>query len=312
MVVVLSLAAAICYAAGYVLQYHEAHSVPNGLRLSPRSLAILARHPLWLAGIGVMFAGNGLQAAALDHGSLAVVEPVLTTSLLFALPLSAAWRGERLTRQEWLGAVGVCSGLGVMLGVGSPTAGVSTMPGGEWLLTMLSGWGVALALVSASKRSTSPAPQAALMGLASGVLFGMEDALTPYLLHGMSHGLLGLLLSWQLYMFVITGIYGIATMQSAYSLGPLTAALPTMSVGEPIVGMLVGIFALGEHMATSQAALGLEAAAAAVMIAGTWVLGRSPLVCGRLHPTRIAAARLREIEARLLHPAPATDTAPIG
>jgi drug/metabolite transporter (DMT)-like permease len=310
MVVVLSLAAAICYAAGYVLQYHEAASVPEGMRLSPRSLARLAKHPLWVTGILVMFAGNGLQAAALDHGSLAVVEPLLTTSLLFALPISAAWRGERLSRKEWLGATLVCSGLGVLLGVGSPSAGGFTMSASEWLLTMLGGWGLTLAMVAGSRRVRWPAPRAAMLGMASGVLFGLEDALTPDLLHQFSHNPLSPLASWQLYMFVLAGIYGIVTMQAAYNAGPLTAGLPTMAVGEPVVGMLIGVFALGEHLSTTGVALGFELASAVVMIIGTWILGRSPLICGKLHPTRIAAAaRLRELEA-LLTPAP--DSAPAG
>jgi len=41
------------------------------------------------------------------------------------------------------------------------------------------------------------------------------------------------------------------------------------------------------------------------MIAGTWMLGRSPLVCGRYHPAEIAKKQLREIEARLLPTGPA-------
>ena len=128
MVLLLAFAASLCFAAAYVLQYHEAHEAPRRLFLSPRILVELAHHRLWVGGIVVMFVGNGLQAAALGVGSLAVVEPVLTTSLLFALPLSAAWRRERLRRTEWAGAIMVSAGLGVVLGVGSPTAGRSDMP----------------------------------------------------------------------------------------------------------------------------------------------------------------------------------------
>jgi drug/metabolite transporter (DMT)-like permease len=259
---------------------------------------------LWVTGIAVMFAGNGLQAAALDYGSLAVVEPLLTTSLLFALPISAAWRGERLARREWIGAVLVCSGLGVMLGVGSPSHGGFTTTPSEWLYIMLGGWGLTLALVAASQRLLRwPAPRAALLGLAAGVLFGLEDALTPYLLHQFSHDPLSLLWSWQLYVFVAAGVYGISTMQASYNVGPLTAGLPTSNVAEPVVGMLIGVFALGEHLATSPLALGFELAAAVVMVAGTWILGRSPLVCGKLHPTKLAAASLRELEDHVLAPA---------
>ncbi len=310
MALMLSLAAAICYAAGFVLQYHEAHEAPDKLFMSPRLLATLLRHPLWVFGLVVIIAGQALQGAALDSGSLAVVEPVLTLSLLFALPLSAAWRRERLSRQEWVGAICVSAGLGVLLGVGAPTAGHTDMSGRQWLLVMLVGWGAALALVAAGKRSPWPAPRAALLGAAAGLLFGVQDALTPYCLHLMSHHPLGLLLAWQTYMFFATSMYGMVIVQSAYKAGPLTAALPPVTIGEPVAGMLIGLVALGEHLSATPLALGFEAAAAVVMVTGTWILGRSPLVCGRYHPAQLAKRQLRELEARLLSANP--DAAPIG
>src|SRR5690242_322787 len=102
LVLVVSLLAAGCYAVGIVLQYHEAHHAPDKLALSPKLIGTLARHPLWLLGLTMMFAGQGLQSVALDGGNLAVVEPLLTMSLLFALPLAATWRRERLKRLDWV------------------------------------------------------------------------------------------------------------------------------------------------------------------------------------------------------------------
>src|SRR3954465_11106390 len=100
MVMLLAFAASLCFAVAYVLQYHEAHEAPRGLFLSPRLLIELAHQRLWLRGIAAMRVGNGLRAGAIGIGSLAVIEPILTVSLLFALPLSAAWHRERLRRNE--------------------------------------------------------------------------------------------------------------------------------------------------------------------------------------------------------------------
>lgn len=296
MVLLLSFAAAICFAAGFVMQYHEAHAAPDKLFLSPKLLVELAKHRIWVGGIAAMAVGDGLQAVALASGSLAVIEPVLTTSLLFALPLSAAWRRERLQRKEWLGAFLISAGLGVLLGVGSPTTGNSDMAGYQWLLVVLASWGAALLMVAAGLRSPWPATKAALVGGAAGVLFGLQDALTRFCLHGLSHDFSGLVLSWQPYLLIITAVYGLTLMQSAYEAGSLTASLPPIAVGEPVVGMLIGMFALNEQLNASAWALGLEAAGAAIMITGTWILGRSPLVCGNQHPSR-----LRRLERRILH-----------
>lgn len=296
MVLVLSFAASLCFAAAYVLQYHEAHEAPRGLFLSPRLLVELAHHRIWLGGIGAMLVGNGLQAWALAKGSLAMVEPVLTSSLLFALPLSAIWRREHLRPVEWVGALMVSAGVGLLLGVGSPTAGRSDMPALEWILVAAAAGGLALLLTGAGLRSPWPSTRAALIAAAAGVLFGLQDALTRYCLHWASRDFGHLAVSWQPYVLIVTAIYGLTLTQSAYEAGSLSAALPPMVIGEPVVGMLIGMLALDEQLKTSASAIAWESIGAVVMVWGTWLLARSPLVLGKAHPSR-----LRQLEERLLH-----------
>lgn len=296
LVLILAFAASLCFAAGYVLQYHEAHEAPRRLFLSPRLLVELARHRIWVGGIVAMLVGDGLQAAALGIGSLAVVEPVLTTSLLFALPLSAAWRRERLRRGEWTGALMVSAGLGIVLGVGTPSSGHSDMPMYWWVLVSLTSWGLATSLVAGGMRTPWPSYRAALVGAGAGVLFGLQDALTRYCLHWMTKDFLHLVLSFQPYLLVVTAVYGLTLAQSAYEAGSLSAALPPMAIGEPVIGILIGLIALHERLDASTVALGFEAAGAAVMVWGAWLLARSPLVCGVGH-----SSRLRQLEERVLH-----------
>ena len=95
---------------------------------------------------------------------------------------------------------------------------------------------------------------------------------------------------------------------SRATLDPPAGGLRQTVARHPVAGMLIGILALGEHLSTSSVALGFETAAAVVMVAGTWMLGRSPLICGRYHPAEIAKKQLREIEALLLPSAPAKAT----
>jgi drug/metabolite transporter (DMT)-like permease len=306
----LSFATAVCFAAGYVLQYHEAHAVPDRLFLSPKMLVELARHRIWVAGLVAMFIGSALQAAALAIGSLAIVEPILTTALLFALPLSAAWRRERLSRRDWHGAIAVCIGLGVLLGVGEPTAGRTTMAEHQWVVVTLGTWAFSLVLIAAARRSSSASARASLIGGAAGVLFGLQDAMTRYCMHAMTHHQIGsLLVDWKPMTSAVTGIYAIALMQSAYKAGPLTAGLPTIAVGEPVAGMLIGVFALDEHLNASAAAITFEILGAIVMVVGTWTLARSRLVCGAQHPSRLEqlesqiGARLKPVRERAVLPA---------
>jgi hypothetical protein len=62
--------------------------------------------------------------------------------------------------------------------------------------------------------------------------------------------------------------------------------------------MLIGIFALDEHLNASTAAVTFEILGGVVMIAGTWALARSRLVCGSQHPSRLQQLE-HQIEARL-------------
>jgi drug/metabolite transporter (DMT)-like permease len=295
MVLLLAFAASLCYAAGYVMQYHEAHHAPRRLFLSPRLLLELAHHRLWVGGIGFMALGTALQGWALDNGSLAVVEPVLTASLLFALAISAVWHREPLRPREWIGAVLVGAGLGLLLGVGSPTLGRADMPQYEWMLVTLATSGLALTMVAAGQRAPWPSYRAALIGGASGVLFGLQDAMTHWALHWAHKDFGHLLLSWQTYVLVVTAIYALTLSQSAYEAGRLSAALPLMTISEPVIGVLIGMLALDEQFNNSPGALALEAFGALVMVWGTWLLARSPLVAGR------RPGRLRQLEDRVLH-----------
>ena len=63
--------------------------------LIPLLLRLLKDKQWWLGSL-VAAAGFGLQAAALAFGSVLLVQALLVTSLLFALPLSAWWVGRRI------------------------------------------------------------------------------------------------------------------------------------------------------------------------------------------------------------------------
>ena len=55
----------------------------------------MATRPVWLRGIATDALGFVAQAIALTIGRLAVVQPLLVSSVVFALPL-----GARLTHQQ--------------------------------------------------------------------------------------------------------------------------------------------------------------------------------------------------------------------
>ena len=98
--------------------------------------ARLLRDRQWWLGSGVAAVGFALQAAALGLGSVLLVQALLVTSLLFALPISARLARRRVTRWQWLWAALLAAAVAVIVTVGNPTAGavagLAATPGSRW------------------------------------------------------------------------------------------------------------------------------------------------------------------------------------
>ena len=98
--------------------------------MRPRLLLDLARRPRWLAGIGLDALSFFILALALAFGPLALVQPLASLDVLFALPLIARRQGRRLTLQDRAGAVTVAGGIVIFLSGGAAQRrGEGTQPG---------------------------------------------------------------------------------------------------------------------------------------------------------------------------------------
>ena len=95
-----AITAGMALAATGVLQQRAASTRPTDEQFSLRMLANLARNKIWLTGIGAAVLSYGLQAVALAFGPLALVQPLVVSELLWAVPVSAKLRGIPLGRRE--------------------------------------------------------------------------------------------------------------------------------------------------------------------------------------------------------------------
>lgn len=67
----------------------------------------------------------GIQGVALAFGPLALVQPLVSTEMLFALPVVAYSNRRRLTRRGITGRLGVASWIAVFMAVSPPAGGVA-------------------------------------------------------------------------------------------------------------------------------------------------------------------------------------------
>lgn len=270
----LALLAAMLFAVASAAQQRSAATVPDEQAGGLRLIRVLVRRPLWWVGTLSDGGGYVAQAAALGFGSLLLVQPLLVTTLLFALPLSARWAGRRLRRADWGWAVLLSVALALFVVIGEPTEGVDTAPLAQWLPTLVV-LGVLVAgcvVGAAARRGTS---RAVLLAVVTGVAYGLAAALTKSVVSLLDDGVLTVATSWETYVLVIALVGGTLVQQSAFQAGDLGASLPTITVGEPVVAVAIGVVVLSEQLRAGGAEWALIAVLVAGLVVATVQLARS-------------------------------------
>ncbi|MFC4948963.1 DMT family transporter [Pseudonocardia sp. GCM10023141] len=284
---VLALVAAALFAVASVAQQRSAAMVSDDSARGLGLIRVLVRRPLWWAGLVGDAGGFAVQAAALGVGSLLLVQPLLVTTLLFALPLGARWVGRPLGRADWIWAVVLAVALAVFVVSGDPTEGVDRAGADAWLPTgsVLAGVLAVVLITSVRARGTV---RAVLLAAATALCYGIAAALTKGVVDGLGDGLGVLLTAWETYALVAVSVLGTLLQQSAFQAGRLGASLPTMIVGEPLVAVAIGALVLQEELRSDGAEWVLIAVLVVVMATATIALARSS---ARATPQVAQAAR---------------------
>ena len=269
----LALGAAFFIAVGDVIHQRSAHEVTDE-QVSPLELFTrLLKDRQWWLGSAVSAAGFALQAAALGLGSVLLVQAVLVTSLLFALPINARLTHRRVSRFQWMWAALLAVAVVVIVTVGNPTEGHSRASFETWSLVLLVLGPALVACVIGARMFAGPT-SAVLLAIVSGALWGLFAVLTKGVVDRLDDGVWEVLKTPELYAWVAVAVAGTAWQQASFRAGALTASLPTMTVTEPIVGSVLGVVVLGEALRPGEAGWVTLAAAVTVMVVATAALAR--------------------------------------
>ena len=241
----LALASALCVAIGDVMQQRATHGIVDQSLALRQQFAKLLRNRRWVVGVLILVVSIALQAAALNQGSVLLVQALLVLSLLFAIPFSAKLEQRSVTSREWIWAIVLTAAVTVIVTVGNPQAGRSNaslrdlgrrgggagaaagrVPGGRPHLGRCAGRGaVRLRLGHA-------------VGNLRGAHQGRRASTGRRRLGGVPHP--------ELYAWMLVALGGFVWEQSAFRAGALTASMPTLQVSQPVVAALLGVVVLDE------------------------------------------------------------------
>jgi len=274
-----AIGAAASFGIANVAQMRAARRTPSDDRIDPRLLARLLRDKLWLLGLVLSAVGFGLQAVALFLAPVVLVQPLIVTELLFALPLAAHLSGTRLGRREWSGAVIVAGGLAMFMLVASPEGNRTHVSALRWVAMVASiATLVVIAAMVAERSRRRPMLRASALAAGASACFGLLSVETKVVGHQFADDRLHALGHSQPYLLAATACTGLLLLQTAFRIAPLSVSLPIVDIGEPVVASLLAIFAFGEGIGHGVTTFALAGVAAGIAAIGVMLLDTSPLI----------------------------------
>lgn len=271
---ILALLAALLFAVASVLQAAGTRGLDDEHATSAGFLVTLATRKVWLLGIAADIAGFVVQAWALAVGSLMLVQPLLVSTLLFALPMAAISEKRLLTAREWVWATLLFASLVVFMMLGQPTEGISEPAADQWIIPAVIVVPLVAACVVVGSRLPHGVWRSLTLATAAGVLLGVSAPLTKTSIAAFGDGLVSGLLCWEFWAMAVTATLGTLWQQSSYQAGSVQTSLPTVTVLKPVVAMALGLTIYQESLRVDTAGDIAVVVALSVMIASTLMLGR--------------------------------------
>ena len=270
----LALLAAVFFALAAALQ-QRGQFVLARRGISVEGLGGLVRMvavPIWLLGTLVLLFGYVMQGAALDRGRIVVVQPLLVTSIVWALPLGHWLTSQNVNRRQVAGAGVVVVGLALFVLVGDPDSGVENAATSSLVLACAVVSTMVIALMLWQRTITAPALRAAVLGVCAGLFFGLSAVFSKPVLNDLHVSIGEAAGDWRTWALLGFGFIAFVIQQLSLATGQLAPAVAAVSVANPVVSVMLGIILYDErltrpawHVAVACVAL-LAALAGAVLI----------------------------------------------
>jgi drug/metabolite transporter (DMT)-like permease len=239
---------------------------PVQVRHPLRSAAGLFRSRWFAIGWLVALIAWALHVEALALAPLSSVQAILSGGLVFLAVLAERFFGFELGRRQWAGVLITAAGL-VVLGLtaqaeGPQRASLAALIAVETGILAL---GIGLVRIS-TRHDVDHRPEALLLAIAAGVLFGVSDVAIKYLTHA-SGPVFGLLSPWAAAAAISFVISFYASARSL-QLGLAVEVIAITSVAANLAAALGGILVFGEPVGSGAVGITARLLAFCLVIAG--------------------------------------------
>lgn len=267
----LSLAAFLQQRAARVEIRYE-HSA---LRTASALMARLVRNRKWLTGWGVNLAGFMTQATALHFGTVALVQPLMSTQLVFAMPMASLERRRWPPLRDWLSVLSISAGLALFLLVENAAPLDGHADRARVLFASVS----ALLLVGCLATVATRLPRTAgsvVVAAAAGLCFAMTAVFMKLTADDLVHHGVGYTArDWVGYALAGSTALGLVLEQTAFASGPLPWAVAMMNSVNPLASYCAGVLAFDVSVPTDPGSLAAIATVGALLVAGAVGLAHS-------------------------------------
>ena len=272
--VTLALLGAATFALSTSIQHQAAETAPASVEGLVGLLAYLVRRPAWLLGQFLATCAFALHASALHAGPIAVVQPIVVSGIVWAVPVRAAISRSLPSLPELRAVMLTASGLAVFLVASDPSKGSDASLG--WGTVGLTAAVLVVAIAAnaaAAATQRDPRRRAFFLGVVGGVLFGLVAGMVKLALQQLNDGgWAAMLTSWPLYGVLLAGAGGVLTNQRAYRIAGLSASMPALNIVNGLTSLVFGFTVFSEVPRHSPVFVVIEAAALGCMAAGLWLL----------------------------------------
>lgn len=266
-----ALAAAVAFGGSTALMHYSASGAPETLTGTKALLQHLVVQRRWLLGMAASLAGLGLHAVALHLGSLALVQPLIVTGLVFSFVFRAALDRKLPSGHVIAWVVVTAAGLALFLVVASSTRSHAGVSQSGAAIMLGAGVVVAASAFMASTRA-SPRHVGLFLGISGGVVFGLIAGTLKAATASAARG--ELWTSWPVYVIVPLGIAGFLLNQRAYHRAPLSESLPVLNTLNPLVAVGFGAAVFHERPPGQPVSIFIETAGLVAVLAGIFFLAR--------------------------------------